>query len=332
MAREIYERLMIFPRTSILGMIAFEEPDKGGSGGGEGGDDGIQKPNVGEDGIVPPAKGSNDDGGEGGDDKGGEGGDYTAPDFIPEHMRGKDADDTLEKLFKGYEGARKKIAQGGGNNDDPAPDNLDGYTFTDNGDEENPDKVYAELTSEQSKDFVDLAKATAKDMGLGPKQFDGFMRKFVENAAAKGIPVGQTTEEAEAASGEAELEHLVEMYNGNKREAYTVANTVINFGQKLFDSNQLSEAEHKEFGIMVGTAESIQLFHKIMTGQFGEKAIPLPSTDTSAGSLSDVRQRHADALAMAPGPDRDAAIQKAEADLKKVMGGKKTGAVKTDMF
>lgn len=325
-------------RAMLLGQTrTFAPADEGGAGGGEGdaaGDGGDGDDQSGGDGegegggsILDMASG---DKGKGEGDGEGDG-DYTPPDFLPEHLRGKDPDETLKKLHEAYAGARKALSKGTGKLEGEVPDSPDGYTFEDTGTEDEPDKVYAELMSEASKPMVTLAQKAAHKMGIPDKAFQGFMREFVANAEENGLPIGVDDEEAQKISAEAEMERLTELV-GSGVEASTLVNTVSNYAQKLVDRGTIAKDDLAEFAIMVGTAESAHLFYRIMTAELGEK--PIPAADGGSGSITptDAYALHAKASAMPEGAEKQAAMEEAQRAMQKAFGQNSSGSVPSSVL
>jgi len=319
----------------------FAPADEGGSGGGGEGDGGGSEGEGSGDGAGGEGDAGNqgggsildlaNKGGEGDQGKGGEGGEYTAPDYLPEHLRGKDADETLKKVHDAYAGARKTLSKGGNKLDGDVPDKPDGYTFEDTGSEKEPDKVFAELTSEASKPMVDMARKAAHKAGIPDKAFAGFMRDFVAGAAEGGLPIGVDDGEAQQISAEAEMEKLTELV-GSGAEASTLVNTVSTYAQKLVDRGTIASEDLGEFGVMVGTAESAHLFYRIMTAELGEK--PIPAAEGGAGTMTqtDAYALHARASALPDGAEKTQAMEEAQRAMQKAFGQNPTGSVRSSVL
>jgi len=306
--------------------------DKGGaSGEGDGGDagQGGDEGDKGKSSILDLASG--DKGGKEGEGEGEGDGDYKPPDYLPEHLRGKDANDTMLKVHNAYKGARKSLSEGRGRLEGDVPEKPDGYTFEDTGSEEAPDKVYAELTSEASKPLVDLASKAAHKLGLPDKAFQSFMREFVSGAAEAGLPIGLNDGEAQEISAEAEMEALTELV-GSGTEASTVVNTVENYGKNLVARGTIADADLAEFRMMVGTAESALLFHKILVAEMGEKPIPVTVGADATMSSTDAYAAHGAASAMPDGAEKDAAMASAQKAMQKAFGDNAAGSVKSNVL
>lgn len=322
-------------RTMLLGGRTFSPADEGGSGDGGSGD-----------GDGEGGDGSGDGEGDGSSDKGGSGsildlatggdkakpgdGEYKAPDFLPEHLHGKDDADTLKKVHDAYAGARKSLSKGG-QGDTDVPEKSDGYEFVDTSKDDKPDKVFAELTSEASKPVVSLAQKAAHKIGLGGAKFNEFMREFVSGAAESGLPIGVGDGEAQAISAEAEMERLTEIV-GSGSEASTLVNTVSTYAQKLVDRGTIAQDDLSEFAAMVGTAESAHLFYRILTAELGEK--PIPAAEGGAGTVTqtDAYALHAKASAMPDGAEKSQAMEAAQRAMQKAFGQNPTGSVKSSVL
>lgn len=302
-------------------------PEDGGTGGGE--------PPAAEGGATPPEGGGSildlASGNTSPAAEGNEGDAYTPPDYLPEHLRGSNPDETIEKLHNAYKGARTAMAKGEGKLEGAVPDSPDAYSFTDQSTDDAPDAAFAELTSEASKPLVSLAQKAAHKMGIPDKAFEGFMREFVGNAQADGLPIGVSDEDAQKISAEAEMETLTELV-GSAAEAKALVNTVSTYAQKLVQRGTIAQADLAEFSQMVGTAESAHLFHRIMTAEFGEKSIPL--ADAGAGNITatDAYAMHAKASSMPKGAERDQAMQEAQNAMQKAFGSQSSGSVQSSVL
>lgn len=252
---------------------------------------------------------------------------WKAPEGIADHLKGKDADETLAKVLKAYQGARNEIAKGG-KMTGTIPETAEGYAIKAKDDK---DRIAAEWSKPESKPFVDAFQAAALEMKLPAEVFSDLMRKGLEKVGDLGIPIGMTDEEAIEISAETEMKRLVELA-GDPKAAATVVNTVETYSKKLVDSGLITEAERAEFRVMVGTAESAALFYKIMTAEFGERPIPLG--DPGAGQISpqDAYAIHARAMAMKPGAERDQAMIDAQAAMQKAFGNQSAGSVKSNIL
>jgi hypothetical protein len=300
---------------------------QGGEGQGGEGEGGKARPG----GILDMAQG----GGKKAGDKGGEGGegDWKLPDGLelPDHLKGKDADSTLALVAKAYKGARQELsAKGKGGEGAPAdiPEKPEEYVIASQGDD---DKVAAELNAEASKPVLAGFQAAAKEAGIGKAQFETFMRKGLEAAAAAGVPIGMTDQEAQDLSGEAELEALTEMYGS--QVAQTKVNSVGAYGEKLVANQVLKdEADIHEFAIMVGTARSADIMSRIIEYEFGERPIPAPQGIDGKVSVEAANRAHQEALKMKPGAEREEAVAAAEKLMEKAYGTQGTGSQRVSVL
>ena len=307
--------------------------EEGGGDAGENGDDGAGDDNKGGDGgegdgksgILDLAQG---DKGKADGDGDGEGDGYKAPDTIPEHMRGKDADETLSNVMKAYKGARLAVSEGKGKLEGSVPDSLEGYTFESEGDD---DTLAAEMNSEESKPVVDAFKKAALDLGIPDKAFAAFMRAGLTNAAEAGVPVGLSQEEATSISADAEMERMVELM-GDQTAAQTVVNTVGLYGNKLIENGVISKEDIGTFNDMCGTADCSRLFYQIMQAEFGEKAIPLADGSDSRVTSTDAYAMHAKASAMPEGSEKTAAMADANKAMTKAFGNEQGGSVRSGVL
>lgn len=274
--------------------------------------------------------------GDGSDKAGeGEGGEWKLPDGLelPGHLVGQSADQTLEKVAKAYAGARRELSQKGkgeGSLEGSVPDKPDGYTFEAEGDD---DAIAAELNSEASKPVVDAFRKAAHEVGIPDKAFAEFMRKGLAGVGEAGVPIGVSDEDASKISGEAEMAALTEEVGA--KEAGTIVNTISAYGEKLAARGVLQdEADVGEFAQMVGTARAARIFHRILTGEMGEK--PIPSADGADGSVTgaEAYAAHAAASRMTAGAEKDAAMADAQRKMEKAFGSspRQTGSIKSGVL
>jgi hypothetical protein len=295
------------------------QPGDGGSGGdGAGGDSSI---------LNHAAKGGEKpEGGEKGGD--GEGGNYKAPDYVASHLQGSTAEETLQKVYEAYRGARKAISgkEGGeGDGGGQAPAKPEDYQIASQGDD---DRVAAALTRDSSKPFLDAWRGAAHKAGLSPQAFESFIREGFAATDAAGVPILATPEEARQISGAAELEKLTEI--AGRENAGVMVNTVANFADGLLERRIITDDQRATFDEMVGTAEAAALFYSILTDRLGEKPIPL-NFDGGEGAVTEetARANYSAALNMKGGPERDAAIKKAQADMDKAFGDSPSGSIRS---
>lgn len=316
-----------------------------GSGGeGEGGGQGA------ESGAGEGGEGDSQGGGEGegksqgssildfatkGEKKEGDGDEWKLPAGVelPEHLVGLSAEDTLAKLTKAYQGARRELSnkgKGEGKLEGAVPEDPDGYKFDPEGDD---DKIAEELNSEASKPYVDAFRKAAHKLGIPDKAFTQLMREGLGGIAESGIPIGVSNEEAQKISGEAEMAALVEEVG--QKEAGTIINTIGTYAEKLSQRGVLKdEQDIAEFSQMVGTGRAARIFHRILTGEMGEK--PIPTADGADGSVTpqEAYAKHAAASKMPSGAEKDAAMAEAQRLMQKAFGNspQATGSIRSGVL
>jgi hypothetical protein len=261
---------------------------------------------------------------EGTEEKKGEG--WKPPEGIPEHLRGKDADETIAKLQKAYAGARQELSKRPGPQG-TVPDAPEGYALKPVGDK---DPIAAEWSNPESKPFVDAFQAAAHELKIPAELFSDLMRKGLEKVGDLGIPIGRSEEDLIEFSAEKEMGALVKAVG--EKEALTMLTTVDTYARKLTDSGLLTKEEQAELRVMVGTAESARVFYKIMTAEFGER--PIPPADPNAGAVSqtDAYALHAKASAMPPGAEKDAALAAANLAIQRAVGTAPAGAIRSNVL
>lgn len=252
---------------------------------------------------------------------------WEAPKDVPDHLKGKDATETLAKVLKAYQGARAEISKGG-KLTGTIPETADGYALKPVGDK---DPVAAEWANEDSKPLVDAFQNAALEMKLPAEVFQDLMRRGMTKLQEQGIPIGLTDEEAIELSAEAEHEALRKMVS-DPREADVIVHTVDGFRQKLADSGTITEEESNEFRVMCGTAASAALFYKILTAKFGEKPMPLPDPNAADLTVEQAYQLRADAHKIADPVERQAAMQRADAALQRAVGTEPAGSVRSSVL
>lgn len=252
---------------------------------------------------------------------------------LPDHLVGSTAEETLAKVTKAYQGARRELSQKGkgeGKLEGSVPDDPDGYTFDPEGDD---DKIAAELNSEASKPYVDAFRKAAHKLGIPDKAFTQLMREGLSGIAENGMPIGVSNEEAQKISGEQEMAALVKEVG--QKEASTIVNTIGTYAEKLAQRGVLKdEQDIAEFAQMVGTCRAARIFHRILTGEMGEK--PIPQADGADGSVTpqEAYAKHAAASRMKPGAEKDAAMAEAQRLMQKAFGNspQATGSIRSGVL
>lgn len=253
-------------------------------------------------------------------------GEWKAPDGIPDHLKGKTAEETLQKTLKAYSGARaelsKRPAMAG-----TVPETPEGYEIKAVGEN---DPIAAEWSNPDSKPFVEAFQKAAHELKIPAEVFQDLMRKGLEGVGDLGIPIGKSEDELLEISATKEMEDLVSKVG--TKEALTLLNTVDTYAKKLTDSGLLTKEEQAEFRVMVGTAESARVFYKIMTGEFGERPIPPADGGTGDVSQADAYAMHAKASALPAGAEKDAALAAANAAITRAVGTQPAGAIRSNVL
>jgi|GEM_PF-1235971 len=252
---------------------------------------------------------------------------------LPDHLVGSSADDTLAKVTKAYQGARRELSQKGkgeGKLEGSVPEKPDGYVFDADGKD---DKIAAELNSEASKPYVDAFRKAAHKLGIPDKAFTQLMRDGLGGIAESGMPMGVSNEEAQKISGENEMQSLVKEVG--QKEASTIVNTIGTYAEKLVQRGVLKDdADVAEFSQMVGTGRAARIFHRILTGEMGEK--PIPMADGADGSVTpqEAYAKHAAASRMPAGSEKDGAMAEAQRLMQKAFGNspQPTGSIKSGVL
>jgi len=251
---------------------------------------------------------------------------------LPDHLVGLSLEDTLSKVSKAYAGARRELSQGKPGSsqlEGEVPKEFDQYspTFEAEGDD---DVVASEINSEVSKPIVDIFRKAAFDLQIPDKTFQKFLRAGLGEMAKQGMPIGVTQEQAIQISAEKELGSLTQQVG--RAEAGTIINTLENYGAKMVERGAFSAADLAEFRVMVGTADSARVFYRILTGELGEKPIPLGDGGDGQMTAVDAQAKYAAAKAMPHGPERDAALASAQKAMEQAYGNNSSGSVRSSVL
>jgi hypothetical protein len=179
--------------------------------------------------------------------------------------------------------------------------------------------------------MVDMARRAAHKAGIPDKAFAGFMRDFVAGAGESGLPIGMDDGEAQEISSAAEMEKLTELV-GSGTEASTIVNTNQTYIEKLVARGTLHQDDMAEFRVMVGTAESSNIFYKILTAELGEKPIPVAEGGAGAMSQTDAYALHAQASALPDGAEKTQAMEGAQRAMQKAFGQNSGGSVRSSVL
>lgn len=251
---------------------------------------------------------------------------------IPEHMVGSTAEDTLSKVLKAYTGARQELStrqRDAGVLEGTVPKAADGYTFDSLEVDPEKDAVLKDLTSEESKPIIDAGRKVAHQLGIPDKAFASFMYEYSKELQAQGLSFETDPESSAQIRGEAEMEDLVAAYG--KNGADQMLRQIDTYAQKLAANGILqSQQDVDEFSQMIGTKRGLEIFHKILTVEFGEQAIPPGDPVEGDVTLEQAYAMKNEAMQMRRGADRDEAMQRAEAALSKALkSSSSTGAVRS---
>lgn len=314
---------------------------EGAAGDGTPGGDGSppkqgdgEPPLEGGDAGTPPKGSSILDYAPKGDAKEGGDGDWKLPDGleVPDHLLGTSAEETLKKLSTAYKGARQELStrkREDGVLEGEVPKDLDGYTFdTIEGDPEK-DPILADLTSEESKPIVDAWRKAALEVGIPNAAFAKFMHAGIAKMQEGGLNIALNGEEAAKINGEAEMEALTK--DLGKDGADMALRQLDTFAQKLANNGILNSQEDvQEFGQMVGTAKAAQIMQRIITAEFGERAIPRADGVAGAPTLAEAYEMQERALKIENSTERQEAVARAEEQIQKAMrGGSTPGQVRS---
>ena len=240
---------------------------------------------------------------------------------LPEHLVGTSAEDTLGKLATAYRGARQELStrkKADGTLDGAVPKELTGYTFDAIEADPETDPVLADLTSEDSQQYLDPAREVAMELGIPDATFAKFMHGYVSKLSENGLNLAVNPEEAARINGEAEMEQLSK--DLGQQGADQALRQIDTFAQKLAQRGVLADkSDLEEFAQMVGTAKGLQIMQRIIVAELGERAIPKADGVEGAPTQEEAYEAHRQALSMPPGSDREAAVERAEAQLAKAL-------------
>lgn len=98
------------------------------------------------------------------------------PEGLPDHLLGKDDKDTVDKLFKAFDGFRRSTADQG-----TVPEKPDGYTF------DASDKLKPYVGNFDKDPIFAKAREIAKEIGMTDKVFRGFVPRILEHFIDGGL-------------------------------------------------------------------------------------------------------------------------------------------------
>lgn len=229
-----------------LAMLLLAPEDGTGGAGGD-------KP-AGESGAPPSDGGAN-----GGDPPA-----FAPPEFLPEHLRGKDPAETLAKLAPEWKTQRDSLAQRW----TPPPEKPDGYEFA-------PVPELAKFFGDDpAKDpVVGVLRGVAHKIGMSADKFAPFVNEAVGELQKQGL-IGK---EAPGVDYDKEWPQLVPDDKKTLPEAEQKAaakarlDTAQAFADTLKTRGEIDAAQHEEFGILLESAAGVRLVEFMIKGLTGEK-------------------------------------------------------------
>ncbi len=255
----------------------------------------------------PPAAGGAGDPPAGGD--GGNPPAFAAPDFLPEHLRGKDAAETLAKIAPDWKTQRDTLAQR-----QPAkPETADGYEFAP------ADNTKQFFKDDPTKDpVIAVMKQVAHKYDMAKDKFAGFMNDTLGELAKAGLIGGDTAGIDYAKEGAA----LVPEDKRNLPEAEQKAlakarvDTAQTFADTLKARGEIDDSMHQEFSLLLETAAGVRLVEFMASGLTAEKGLVLGGGVSGSGySMADYNRDAADPRYFSTGAKYDPAFR-AEVDAK----------------
>jgi len=204
-------------------------------------------------------------------------------DHLPQHLRGKDATDTIEKLYKAYQGQRNKGT---------APEDVADYKL------DLPENVSNLINpdSDDDKPLFVAIKDLAKENGLSTDQYNkfigGLLGKFQEMGLVE-VPI-DPDEQFKLIGGK-----------GGIKKGQQIAEVTNNFLEGLYRKEIFDKDEFVEAKIMAGTGMGIRVMMKLR-GLAGFQEIPTNFESQDGGNTrAELQSRLAD-----PRQKNDPAFQK----------------------
>lgn len=259
--------------------------------------------------------GTQSPGGEGGTPPGGGagGGDppaFVPPEFLPEHLRGKDAGETLGKIATDWKAQRDALAQR-----QPAkPETAEAYSFAP------VDDLKPLFGEDLSKDpVIAAARVAAHKHGLSNDQFAGFLNDVVGEAKKAGL-IGKSEP---AVDYDKEWPQLVPADKANLPEAERKAaakarlDTVQTFADTLKARGEIDDAMHGEFSILLETAAGVRLVEFMAQNLTAEKGIVFGGNNSAGDgyTMADYNRDSSDPRYSSTSPKYDPAFR-AEVEAK----------------
>jgi hypothetical protein len=199
----------------------------------------------------------------------GEDGPYR-PEGLPDHLRGKDDRETIDKLFKVAMDLRRKVGQG----KDKAPETPDGYAF------EAPEGVEIDLTSDANVKLMGLVAEAAHAEGLGQKAAQAFVQKIMAGLPEIAKDAGEPDPASQMPDISEELDKL-----GGRDKALPFLQKIDRWGRGLVERGAFDQDDYLEFQIMAGTAQGARVMNKLIE-MTGEAPVPLEGSERGAAKLT----------------------------------------------
>lgn len=247
------EQVVMSGQQGVAGM----QPPSGGNGAGE-----------------PPA------GAGGGNGTGGASGDggapaWQPPEFVPEHMRAATPEETLQNVWKAYEGYQKAHKSAG-----PVPETPDAYEF------DLPDELkQAGVELKDDDPALKIWREAAHAAGLGQEQFRRAIPAFLQKAQEAGLLMPPIDVQAELnalgkEAGGVTPEEIAQA--GKERLAKAV-----DFVDGLAARGVLDEAEAEAMKELAVDAAGVKAIEKIMgLVQSAESAVPGAAPGSAPGVMT----------------------------------------------
>lgn len=278
--------------AGLLAMLLRAPDDGGGTGGGD-------PPPGGGAGDPPPGGGGNGDPPA-----------FTPPDFLPEHLRGKDPAETLAKLAPDWKAQRDGLAQRW----TPPPDKPEAYEFA----------PAAELkqffADDPAKDpVVGVLRGVAHKIGMSADRFAPFVNDAVAELQKAGL-IGAKDETAVDYAKEwpqlvpDDKKSLPEPEQ--KAAAKARLDTAQAFADTLKSRGDIDEGMHGEFGVLLETAAGVRLVEFMISGITKEKGFVFGGQGGGGGyTMADYNRDSGDPRYSSTSPKYDPAFR-ADVDAK----------------
>ena len=242
-------------------------------------------------------------------------GDWKAPDFVPENLRGKTADETFKKLTDAWKGYREKESKR-----ESLPADPSGYAYKPG------EKVAPFVADELADDPVfQSVREAALEAEIAPSKFNGFLDKVF--GAMVDLGVVDRPVDPQAVLGGMVPEAAKSLPQDEQMRQAGQRVLAINGSLQTFATDQkLTEGETRELNLLVATDDGLRLLERLLpragagapAGLTPGGATPTAQTVTKES----VRQRTADPRNQPGSPTFDPAFQRETvAQYRRVYGG-----------